>query len=687
MKRGVLMRRSKWKIAQYSKEKAAMAAERFELDPLAALLTVSRGVDTPEAIEEFFSSDIILSDPFMYADMEKAAERINLAIDNFERIAVYGDYDADGVTATALLYSYLQARGADVICYIPDREEDGYGLNMEAIKELHDREVKLIVTVDNGVSAIEEAEYIEKLGMELVVTDHHQPGEVLPKAVAVVDPHREDCHGECKCLAGVGVAFKLATALENEGPEALADEYADIVALGTVADVVPLTGENRMIVKHGLELINTSPRPGIAALLNAAGCGGKEVDSTTIAFALAPRINAAGRMGSANRALNLILSEEEELSETLAGEISLANEERQRTEQTILSEALDTIEKNPSKKYARVIAVKGEGWHCGVIGIVAARITRQYGKPCFVISVDPETGEAKGSGRSVEGFSLYDALADCSELFTKFGGHTLAAGLSINRENIDEFEKRINTYASRFSDIFPTLELSCRLNPSYITPAILPVIESIEPFGAENPKPVFGLFKMTVDKVDGMGGGKHMRLTAHRGNGSITAVKFGVSPEEFGFIPGDIIDLAVTVEANVFRGEKRVSVRLVEARPSDEDEEEFFSCVELYEKWQRGEELSDEEKEKACPVRKDIAAVFKCIIANSGWRLPIEFLNWRLRKFSLNYCKTAIAAEVLCEMGILKKNGSFIEIHDPSTKVDLANSEILKSLQRGEVNG
>ena len=215
MKRGVLMRRSKWKIAQYSKEKAAMAAERFELDPLAALLTVSRGVDTPEAIEEFFSSDIILSDPFMYADMEKAAERINLAIDNFERIAVYGDYDADGVTATALLYSYLQARGADVICYIPDREEDGYGLNMEAIKELHDKEVKLIVTVDNGVSAIEEAEYIEKLGMELVVTDHHQPGEILPKAVAVVDPHREDCQGECKCLAGVGVAFKLATALEN----------------------------------------------------------------------------------------------------------------------------------------------------------------------------------------------------------------------------------------------------------------------------------------------------------------------------------------------------------------------------------------------------------------------------------------------------------------------------------------
>lgn len=681
------MRRSKWKIAQYSKEKAAMAAERFELDPLAALLTVSRGVDTPEAIEEFFSSDTILSDPFLYADMEKAVDRINLAIDNFERIAVYGDYDADGVTATALLYSYLQARGADVISYIPDREEDGYGLNTEAIKELYDKEVKLIVTVDNGVSALEEAEYIAKLGMELVVTDHHQPGEELPRAAAVVDPHREDCQGECKCLAGVGVAFKLATALEDAGPEALIDEYADIVALGTVADVVPLTGENRMIVKHGLKMINTSPRPGIAALLNAAGCGGKEVDSTTIAFALAPRINAAGRMGSAGRALSLLLSEDEELSEELAGKISLANEERQKTEQEILAEALSAIEKNPAKKYAKVIVVSGEGWHCGVIGIVAARITRQYGKPSFVISVDSHTGEAKGSGRSVEGFSLYDALADCSELFTKFGGHTLAAGLSMSKENIEEFEKRINAYAAGFSDIFPTLELSCRLNPSYITPSILPVIESIEPFGAENPKPVFGLFKMTVDRVEGMGGGKHLRLTAHRGSGSVTAVKFGVSPEEFGFIPGDVIDLAVTVEGNVYKGEKRVSVRLAEARPSDEDEEEFFSSVELYEKWQRGEILDDDEKERACPVRNDIAAVFKCVIANSGWRLPVEFLSWRLRRFSLDYCKTAIALEVLCEMGILKRNGSFIEIHDPSTKVDLANSEILKSLKRGEANG
>ncbi len=681
------MRRSKWKIAQYSKEKAAMAAERFELDPLAALLTVSRGVDTPEAIEEFFSSDIILSDPFLYADMEKAVDRINLAIDNFERIAVYGDYDADGVTATALLYSYLQARGADVICYIPDREEDGYGLNTEAIKELYDKEVKLIVTVDNGVSALEEAEYISKLGMDLVVTDHHQPGEYLPKAVAVVDPHREDCQGECKCLAGVGVAFKLATALEDEGPEALIDEYADIVALGTVADVVPLTGENRMIVKYGLKMINASPRPGIAALLNAAGCGGKAVDSTTIAFALAPRINAAGRMGSAGRALSLLLSEDEELGEEIAGEISLANEERQKTEQNILSEALSIIEKSPSKKYSKVIVVNGENWHCGVIGIVAARITRQYGKPCFVISVDSHTGEAKGSGRSIEGFSLYDALADCSELFTKFGGHTLAAGLSMSRENIDEFERRINAYAASFSNIFPTLVLSCRLNPSYITPSILPVIESIEPFGAENPKPVFGLFKMTVDRVEGMGGGKHLRLTAHRGNGSVTAVKFGVSPEEFGFIPGDVIDLAVTVEGNIYKGEKRVSVRLAEARPSDEDEEEFFSSVELHEKWQRGEILNDDEKERACPVRNDIAAVFKCVIANSGWRLPVEFLSWRLKRYSLDYCKTAVALEVLCEMGILKRNGSFIEIHDPSTKVDLANSEILKSLKRGEANG
>lgn len=679
------MGRKIWRIAHCDKETAALLAESFSLDPLTALLLVAGGIDTPEKAEEFFSDDFELSDPYEYADMEKAAQRVEEAIDNFERIAIYGDYDADGVTATALLYSYLRSRGADVVCYVPDREKDGYGLNMSSVDKLRDMGAKLIVTVDNGISAVNEAEYAASLGIDLVVTDHHQPGEVLPKAFAVVNPHRKDCGGAFKDFAGVGVAFKLCCALEGD-TESILEQYADIAAVGTVADLVPLLGENRILVKKGLELLGSSPRAGFAALRDAAGYSGREMTSTAVAFSLSPRINAAGRMGSPTRALNLILSEDAEEAAELAEEISLENTKRQDLEKEIFVQAEKIIAADPMKKYSRVMVVAAEGWHSGVIGIVAARLAQKYLRPCFVMSISPETGLATGSGRSIEGFALFEALQSCSEFLEKFGGHAMAAGLTLKAENLSAFENAINSYADALGPVYAPLDISCRLNPAYITPAIIEVMQRLEPFGTANPRPVFGLYKMTVEKVEAMGGGKHMRLTASRGRKSVSMVRFSVTPEEFGYRPGDVLDLAVTVESNIFRGEERLSVRIADARLAGEDDEKFLSSLFLYEKWKRNVSLTEGEREAACPEREQIAAVYKYVLANAGRVRDDDVLCSRLLPKS-GVCRTKIALDVLCEMGILQREGEIISVRDKSTKVDLSNSTILKRLKSGEPNG
>ena len=400
------MRRKKWTVAKCDKDFAATVAQELGTDAFAALIATSRGLNDINEIDRFFDADASLTlDPFSIKDMDAASERINLAIDDFERICVFGDYDADGVTATALLYSYLETRGADVIRYIPDRIDEGYGMNCEAIEYLSGLGVKLIVTVDNGVSAIEEAKKCKELGIDLVVTDHHKVGEELPDAIAVVDPHREDCPSEFKEMSGVGVAFKLVCALEGGEEEMLLSEYGDLVALGTIGDVVTLTGENRAMVRKGLEMINKEPRPGITALMHEAGVYNKIFTSSTAAFTICPRINAAGRMSSANKALELLLCDDDDTASFIAEEINSMNSKRQHTETDIFSQAEKQLENNPEMLNDRVIVVDGEGWHPGVIGIVAARMVERYGRPCVVISRDGEN--AKGSCRSIEGFSIY----------------------------------------------------------------------------------------------------------------------------------------------------------------------------------------------------------------------------------------------------------------------------------------
>ena len=675
------MRRKKWVVAASDKDFAAQIAQELCVDPFAALLVTSRDFNNIDDIDAFFDADAPLSlDPMSIKDMDKAAERINRAIDDFELICVFGDYDADGVTATALLYSYLEARGANAIRYIPDRIAEGYGLNVGAIEELADRGVKLIVTVDNGVSAIEEAKRAKELGISLVVTDHHKVGDILPDAEAVVDPHREDCPSAFKEMSGVGVAFKLACALEGGADDMLIEEYGDLVALGTIGDVVTLRGENRTMVRRGLRLINDDPRPGIAALMEAAGVGDKYFTASSAAFTVCPRINAAGRMGSAHKALDLLLCDDEDTASLLADEINAMNIQRQKTETEIFASAAAMLSDNPEMLNDKILVVDGEDWHQGVIGIVAARITERFGRPCVVISRDGEM--AKGSCRSVEGFSIYDAIEAVSDCLEHFGGHTLAAGVGLRSSKIKEFRKRINEYAADIDMPFAIQRIDCKLLPSSISLDLLSSLSLLEPFGSGNQQPCFGLFGMKIEDVSGVSDGKHIRMTVSKNGTRTGVVYFGMPEKRFPFERGDTVDLAVNLDKNVYNGETRVSVIVRGIRPSNTDEEKVLSSIALYEKFARGERLSSEQAKRLLPERELEVAVFKSIKARPLIDNYCEMLCVRLGDDGSRLAAMTASVEIMLEMGILtidEDNRVCVPQNPP--KVNLEDSTIMKKIK------
>lgn len=676
------MRRKKWTVAKCDKDFAAQIAQELSIDPFAALIAASRGFDNIDDIDDFFDADAPLTlDPFSIKDMDKAAERINRAIDDFEFICIFGDYDADGVTATALLYSYLEARGANVMRYIPDRIVEGYGLNCGAVRELHERGVKIILTVDNGVSAIEEAQLVKELGMTLIVTDHHKVGEILPDAHAVVDPHREDCASAFKEMSGVGVAFKLVCALEGGDADILLEEYSDLIALGTIGDVVTLTGENRVMVRRGLTLINNDPRPGIAALMDAAGVGDKVFSASTAAFTVCPRINAAGRMGSAHKALDLLLCDDEETASFLADEINSMNALRQKTETEIFSQAMAMLSENPDMMNDRIIVVDGEGWHQGVIGIVAARITERFGRPCVVISKDGKN--AKGSCRSVEGFSIYDAIESVSECLDHFGGHTLAAGVGLKSARIEEFRNRINEYAADKEMPFALQKIDCRLLPSSINLDMLDSLSLLEPFGSGNPQPSFGLFGVRIDEISGISDGKHIRMTVSKNGARTGVVYFGMPEKRFPFEKGDTVDLAVNLDRNVYNGETRVSVIVRGIRPSDTDEEKVLDAIRLYDKLSRGERLSADEAAALLPDRELEVAVFKCIKAKPLKDKYCEALCSRIGDDGGKLAQITAVVDIMLEMGILAADDdNRIYVPENPPKVNLEDSQIIKRIKK-----
>lgn len=672
------MSRKKWITAPIDKDLAAQVAENHSLDPFTALILVSRGITEYEDVEDFFDTDFSFCDPYLITDMDKAALRIKGAIDNFEKICVYGDYDADGVTSTALMYSYLSSHGADVMYYIPDRITEGYGMSCSAVDKLHAQGVKLIVTVDNGVSAIEEIAYAKSLGIETVVTDHHMPGEQLPDAVAVVDPHREDCNLHFKDWAGVGVAFKTVCALENGDYSEILNEYADILAVGTVADVVELKDENRAIVKYGVAKINANPCNGINALRQIAGVSDRALNGVGITFSLAPRINAAGRMESAETALKLLLCEDLSAALGIAEQVDNCNKQRHISENEIMEEAVACIEADKRLKYAKVIVVCGENWHHGVIGIVAARITEKYGRPSIVITFDGDKGT--GSARSIEGFSVYDAIKACGDYLTHFGGHTMAAGLGIDRENVESFFRAINAYALSCEETVPTLMLDCKLNPAYINAQLAESLEALEPFGAGNPQPVFGIFGVRITGIKPVGDGKHLRISFTKGNTQFCAMKFSTTLKELPYREGDTVDLAVKIDKNEFRGEIRASVQIKDMRFSGIDEDKLFKSRALYEKYMRGETLTCHEARFLTPSREFLLGVFNFLKNYGGWQFGIESMLVRTNCPAENLCKMQISVDVLCELGLIRQERGIILFDGGGKKADLSASAVLRDL-------
>lgn len=644
----------KWEVAPLDKERAAQLAERYSLPFFLAMLLEIRGVNKEEEIRDLLSGGQ-LSDPFLMKDMDKAVERIRRAIDNFEKIAVYGDYDADGVTATSILFTYLEAVGADVMYYIPQREGEGYGMNLHAVETLHQEGVTLIVTVDNGIASVNEVERAAQLGIDVVVTDHHRPQERVPSAYAVVDAYQPDDHGPYKDLSGAGVALKLVMALEDGDAGAVMEEYADLAALGTVADVVPVLGENRAIVKAGLAILTRGGRAGVDALMEQSGVGGKAATATSLAFTVIPRINATGRMGAPERAVRLLTCETQEEAEPLSAEICEDNDHRREVEAQIAKEAMEKIEKDPALLYSRVIVVDGEDWHHGVIGIVASRITERFGKPCMVISTDGQM--AKGSGRSVEGFSLFEAICACGDLMERYGGHPMAAGITLPAENVPLFRKRINQYAAQVCREMPApvLRVDCKLNPSALTPDMPQSLRPMEPYGSGNPQPLFGLYGMELKQIIPVGGGNHLRLVCAKRGATLTCMKFSTRPEEFPFAPGEVLDLAVTLEAKEFRGEPQLTVSVREAKLSGLNMEECVHTYRLYESIRRGESLTPAEGGEVLPTRQDLAGLYRKLVSYQGAAFGVQALLGSLP--GMNLGKLLLGLDMLQERRLVALMG------------------------------
>lgn len=675
----------KWEVRPLDKERAAAFAQTYGVPFFLAMLMNIRGLDDAAHLREFLGEGEPLSDPFLLKDMDKAAARITRAVDNMEKIAVYGDYDADGVTSTAMLYSYLETRGADVIFYIPQREGEGYGMNMGAVEYLKEQGVSLIVTVDNGISSVQEVARANELGIDVVVTDHHRPQAILPDAVAVVDAYRPDDTSPYKHFSGVGIAFKLLMALEDGAGdvEDLLEAYSDLAAIGTIGDIVPLTGENRTLIRAGLERLSQSDRPGVQALLENAGIAGKALTSTNVAFTLVPRINATGRMGAPERAVRLLISGYEEEAEVLSEEICADNEERRRVEAEIAEAAFADIEAKGYMK-DRVVVVDGENWHHGVIGIVASRVTERCGKPCMIISRG-ET-EAKGSGRSIEGFSLFEAICACGDLLIKFGGHPMAAGITLKPENIEAFRKRINRYAAEHFPQMPTqtVTLDCKLNPAALSVSMAQSLTQLEPFGNGNPQPVFGLFNMELSNVTPVGGGGHLRLTLEKNGSVITAMRFNTKPEELPYHIGDKIDLAVQLEAREFRGQPSLTVIVRDMKFAAFNTEKNIASLASFEKWQRGEVLSAEDKNRLYPDRACLAAIYRALRTVNGKETDqVRFVSQFGKDMTLGLFKTALL--VFEERGLVHSeiaDDTFTAtLIETSGKTDITRSPVLLALQ------
>lgn len=669
-----------WKVSQLEAG-AVNALVGSGYAPLAAMVLASRGIGDDRQARAYLDCNAPLLDPFLMTDMDKAAGRVGLAMSRGEKIAVFGDYDVDGITATCLLTDFLRRHGADVVSYIPGRLEEGYGLNPIAIHQLHAEDVKLIVTVDCGITAVSEAELCKQLGIDLVITDHHECKQTLPAAVAVVDPHRCDGGYPHKNLSGVGMAFKLASALCGS-QETVLEEYADMVCLGTVADVMPLQGENRVFVARGLESLAHTKRPGIAALMAECGCAPETVSASSIGFMLAPRINAAGRMGQIDLAVELFLTDDPDKAAEAARGLCELNRQRQAVESEIYRQAVSML---PMGKPPEAIVLADESWHQGVVGIVASRIAEEYACPTFLICLDGEHGKA--SSRSHGGFNLFASLSALSPLLESYGGHELAAGFTISRANIPEFRRQICALAAQYyTDDVPrtVLDVDCAVSPELLTLHNVDSLQMLEPCGNGCPKPVLMMKNLTIDRISMVGGGRHMRLRLCSGHTYLNAIYFSANPQMVSIQPGDLVDVAFTPQVNEFRGTRTVQMNVIDIRPSCSAE--CLPDAAPYRDMQRGN-LTSGEAAALLPDRKMLALVWRYLdAANPVQESPMclcrKIVRWSGQPLNLGQMLTCL--DIFRDVGLLtvQRQHKYVSIRltPGEGKADLSRSQTMQRL-------
>ena len=672
-----------WNVGQ-PESAAVNALVGYGYAPLTAMVLSARGIHTPRQAKEYLSCEAELHDPFLMTDMDLAAGRVGLAMQRGEKIAVFGDYDVDGITATCLLTAFLRQCGADVVSYIPGRLEEGYGLNPIAINQLHQEGVKLIITVDCGITAVDEAQMCKELGIDLVITDHHECKDILPEAIAVVDPHRPDGGYPHKNLSGVGVAFKLAAALSGDQQTVL-EEYADMVCLGTVADVMLLQGENRVFVAKGLESLRHTRRPGIAALMKESGCAQDTVSASAIGFMLAPRINAAGRMGQIDLAVDLFLTDDPEKAAVLAKALCDLNRQRQSVESGIYDQAVSML---PEGKTPEAIVLADETWHQGVVGIVASRIAEEFCCPTFLICLDGEHGKA--SSRSFGGFNLFASLTTLSDLLESYGGHELAAGFTISRNQIPAFRKAIcELAAAYYSDDTPRtcIDIDCAIEPELLTIRGIDALNQLEPTGNGCPKPVLMMKKLTVDRIQMVGGGKHMRLRLRGGHASVNAIYFSANPETASIRQGDVVDVAFNPQINEFRGERSVQMNILDIRPhcSAEASGEIAAYQAL-----RRNQLTAADAAALLPDRNTLAMIWRYLAAAPApiWESPMclcrKIVRWSGTPMSLG--QLMVCLDIFSDVGLLQAQRQHkylsITLTPGNQKADLNTSATMQVLQR-----
>ena len=661
---------------------AVNALVRGGYAPLAAMVLASRGLETKESADHYLDCNAPLLDPFLMTDMDLAAGRIAIAMQRGEKIAVFGDYDVDGITATCLLTDFLRRNGCDCVPYIPGRLEEGYGLNPIAIEGLHAHGVKLIITVDCGITAVAEAKLCQKLGIDLVITDHHECKDTLPEAIAIVDPHRPDGGYPHKTLSGVGVAFKLACAL-NGDPEEILDLYADMVCLGTVADVMPLQGENRTFVTRGLVMLQNTARPGLAALIRQCGYEPDSVSASSVGYMLSPRINAAGRMGQIELAIDLFLTDDPVQGEEVAKALCELNRQRQAVESEIYQQAIEML---PPGKTPEAIVLADEHWHQGVVGIVASRIAEEYCCPTFLICLDGDHGKA--SSRSFGGFNLFSSLTSLSHLLENYGGHELAAGFTIDRSQIVPFRQEICRLAGDFycgSGPKTVLDADCVIPPELLTLYNIESLNALEPCGNGCPKPVLVMENLTVDRLSAVGGGRHLRLRLQSQHHSFNGIFFSATPETASVEQGDLVDVAFIPQINEFRGERTVQMNIQDIRPSCKT---AVSCDTEDYRQLRADMLTVATAEKLLPDRATLGLVWRYLAkaAQPLQETPIclcrKIVRWSGADLSLGQLLTCL--DIFADVGLLETQRLHkyitVRLIPTESKADLTTSRTMQRL-------